>query len=359
MRFKPDIGRVRERLDAFWAMEMADRALISVVAPREPGAHISQFHNPEDLTGDKEALRRYWEDPQTIRDNNLRRLERTFLGGEALPAIFQNYGTSGHCNYFGAKPVYGNDTIWFDPVLEGLEDIDGAYTQVLLEKHIHIARYLAERSGDDYFVAMPDSTGTIDALGHLYGTENVLLDMLGDAQAVLHAIRVVNEGWRKTNEMFHQITSPVNGGGCHAWMHLLAPGRIQHLQCDMSVMFSPEMYERFVLPELIGQMDWCEYPIYHFDGVEQARHLDMLLSLDKLKGIQWTAVAGQPSAAHHLPLLRRMQKAGKRLIIMAPPEDIKPLLEGLSAKGLYLHCETGTVEEAQDLIRLTEHLSRE
>ena len=359
MRFKPDIDRVRERLDAFWAMEMADRALISVVAPKERGAHISQFHNPEDLTGDKEALRRYWEDPETIRINNIERLERTFLGGESLPSIFQNYGTSGHCNYFGAKPKYGNDTIWFDHTLESLEDIDGAYTEELLDKHLHIARYLTERAGDEYFVAMPDSTGTIDALGHLYGTENVLMDMISDPEAVLHAIEVVNDGWIKTNEMFHQISSGVNRGGCHAWMHLLAPGRIQHLQCDMSVMFSKEMYERFAMPELIRQMEWCEYPIYHFDGVEQVRHLDLLLSLDRLKGIQWTAVAGQPSAAHHIDILRRMQSAGKRLIVMAPPTDVKPLLEGLSAKGLYIHTQTDSMEEAQDLIRLTEELSKE
>jgi len=359
VRFKPDIGKVRERLSAFWAMEMADRALISVVAPKTPGAHISQFHNPEDLTSDREALVRYWEDPQTIRKNNIERLERTFLGGEALPVIFQNYGTSGHCNYFGAKPKYGNDTIWFDHTLESLEDIDGAYTETLLKKHLHIARYLADRAGDAYFLGMPDSTGTLDALGHLYGTENMLMDMVAEPEAVLHAIQVVNDGWARTNEMFYQIARDVNGGGCHAWMHLIAPGRIQHLQCDMSVMFSPEMYEKFVMPELIGQMEWCEYPIYHFDGAEQARHLDLLLSLEKLKGIQWTAVAGQPSAAHYLPILQRMQRAGKRLIIMAPPTDVQPLLEGLSARGLYIHTETGSAEEARDLIRLTERLSKE
>lgn len=359
MRFKPDIDRVRWRMEAFWANEMADRALISVVAPKYPGAHISQFHNPEDLTGQPEALRRYWEDPETIYRNNIKRLEDTFLGGESLPAIFQNYGTSGHCNYFGAKPKYGNDTIWFDPTLEDLGDIDDAYTEELLDKHLAIARYLTERAGDDYFVAMPDSTGTIDALGHLYGTENVLMAMMADPDAVTHAIDVVNDGWIKTNEMFYRITEALNGGGCHAWMHLLCPGRVQHLQCDMSVMFSPEMYRQFALPSLEKQMTWCEYPIYHFDGAEQVRHLDMLLSLEKLKGIQWTAVAGQPSAAHYLPVLQRMQKAGKRLIIMAPPEDVRPLLEGLSARGLYIHTEADNPEQAQALVRLCEEYSKE
>ncbi len=358
MRFKPDIDRVRGRLDAFWALEMADRALISVVAPRYPGAHISQFHNPRDLAADPEALRQYWEDPETIRRVNLERLNNTYLGGEALPIIFQNYGTSGHCNYYGAVPKYGNDTIWFDPVITDLAGLEAAYTEAPLYRHLRIAEYLGAHAGEDYFVGMPDSTGTIDALGHLYGTQRLLMDMAERPDAVKQAIFTVNQGWKKTNELFYQASRLLNRGGCHAWMHLLCPGRIQHLQCDMSVMFSPAMFEAFALDSLRDQMSWCEYPVYHFDGAEQARHLEMLLSLKRLKAIQWTAVAGQPSAAHFLPLLKRMQQAGKRLIVMAPPRDILPLLRGLSAKGLYLHTEAGSPEEAADLVRLAQANSK-
>lgn len=358
MRFKEDIDRVRERLYAFWECEAIDRACVSVVAPRGPGAPISMFQNPEQLQDRPEELRKYWEDPETIYRNNIRRLENTFLGGETLPVVFQNYGTSGHCNYFGAQPQYGNDTIWFDPVWDSLEEARTAYTEEPLRRHLEIARYLTERAGDDYFVGMPDSTGTIDALGHLYGTENVLLDMIAEPELVKEAVRIVNEGWIKTNEMFYQVSREHNGGGVHAWMHLLAPGRLTHMQCDMSVMFSPDMYRDFVMAELEQQMEWLEYPVYHFDGVEQERHLDLLLSLKKLKAIQWTAVAGQPSASHYLPILQRMQKAGKALIIMCPPSDIRPLLDGLSANGLYLHTETDTCEEARDVIRCVEQHSR-
>ena len=66
------------------------------------------------------------------------------------------------------------------------------------------------------------------------------------------------------------------------------------MQCDMSVMFSKEMYREFIVDELEQQMEWLEYPVYHFDGVEQEQHLDYILGLKKLKAIQWTHVAGQP-----------------------------------------------------------------
>lgn len=359
MKYKPDIDKVRQRLYAFWEREVIDRACICVVAPKKKGDHCSMFHNPQDQTGDSEGLLKYWTDPETIYKNNIARLERTYMGGDILPMVFQNYGTSGHCNYFGARPVYGNDTIWFDPVWDSLEDADGAYTEELLKQHLAIAAYLTEHAKDQYFVGMPDSTGTIDAIGHLYSSENVLMDMIEEPQLVKHAIDVVNQGWIKTNEMFYQTSREVNGGGAHAWMHLLAPGRLTHMQCDMSVMFSADMYEEFVLDELNQQMEWLEYPVYHFDGIEQEKHLVHLLALEKLKAIQWTHVAGQPSAGHFIPVLKRIQDAGKGLIIMAPPTDVPVLLEHLSAKGLYIHTDAEDEVQAEEIVRYVEKHSKE
>ena len=65
------------------------------------------------------------------------------------------------------------------------------------------------------------------------------------------AIRLINKAWVKTSELFYNATLDINEGGAHAWMHLLAPGRLNHMQCDMSVMFSPKMFEEFVVPEIV------------------------------------------------------------------------------------------------------------
>lgn len=359
MQFKPDIDEVRERLHAFWEREIIDRACVAVAAPWNKGDHISMFHNDRDLSDDSEALRRYWEDPDTILKNAIARMERTCFAGDALPMVYQNYGTSGHCRYFGAKPLYGNDTIWFDPVWESLEDVNSSYTEADLNMELDIARYLTEHAKDRFFVAMPDNCGTLDAIGHLYGTENVLIDMMVCPEELKEAGGQLDKAWVRTSELFYRISEEINGGGAHAWMHLLAPGRLNHMQCDMSVMFSPCMYEKFVIPELERQMEWLEYPVYHFDGIEQERHLSMLLDLSKLKAVQWTYVAGQPAPSNYLDVLKRIQKAGKSLIIMAPPGDIPILLDNLSARGLYLHTEAETAQEALEIVRYVEKNSKE
>ena len=99
-------------------------------------------------------------------------------------------------------------------------------------------------------------------------------------------------------------------------------------------------------------MKWMDH-FYHFDGVEQIRHLDILLGLKELEAIQWTCVDGQPPPTRYLDELRRIQKAGKRLVILHPEADvIETLSQELSSKGLLL------VTTAEDRLSAEELLGR-
>jgi hypothetical protein len=123
------------------------------------------------------------------------------------------------------------------------------------------------------------------------------------------------------------------------------------MQCDLSVMISPKMFERLVIPELEQQMEWLAYPVYHFDGIEQERHLSHLLGLPKLRAIQWTNVDGQAPPRAYMSVLKRIQAAGKNLILMTPAADVPELLENLTVTGLYLHCSAHAPDEADALVR--------
>lgn len=101
-------------------------------------------------------------------------------------------------------------------------------------------------------------------------------------------------------------------------------------------------------------MEWEEYPVYHFDGKEQINHLDHLLAQKELQMIQWTNVDGQESPAHFIPALKRMQEAGKKILVLTPASDIPSLLENLSSRGLYLHTYANSVDEANEIIHYVE-----
>ena len=65
------------------------------------------------------------------------------------------------------------------------------------------------------------------------------------------------------------------------------------LQCDFSYMISPAMFERFVMPDLAACCDALDHGFYHLDGKGEIRHLEMLLSLERLRGIQWIPATGR------------------------------------------------------------------
>lgn len=107
------------------------------------------------------------------------------------------------------------------------------------------------------------------------------------------------------------------------------------LQCDLAYMISPEMFERFVLPDLHACCAKLDESMYHLDGTRQLAHLDSLLAMEDLDGIPWIQGEGNPppaSKAWH-EVQGRVLKAGKRIQTYGSPEEILDLLRAVGGKG--------------------------
>ena len=101
-------------------------------------------------------------------------------------------------------------------------------------------------------------------------------------------------------------------------------------------MISPIAYKEFVEAELLAELEWLDASIFHLDGPGALTHLDALLEIPSLNGIQWCYGAGQPTAAYWIPVLKKIQNAGKLIYINAAPVDLDVLLEELKPEGLLL-----------------------
>jgi hypothetical protein len=140
------------------------------------------------------------------------------------------------------------------------------------------------------------------------------------------------------------------------WMSLWAPGRVVSSQCDMCAMISPAMFREFVVPELSDLYHHVDYGIYHLDGPDAIRHLDALLSIEKLHLIQWVPGArqGEPhfgDPLNWIPLFRRIQDGGKKVIIYPRPEQVKPLLDKIARDRVYLSVGCPDEATAQGVLR--------
>ena len=64
--------------------------------------------------------------------------------------------------------------------------------------------------------------------------------------------------------------------------------------------------------------------------------------------IQWTNVAGKPPVTDFIPVFKRIQKAGKGLLLFANFKQTEILLSELSSKGLYIIAGWAESEEEAD-----------
>ena len=181
-----------------------------------------------------------------------------------------------------------------------------------------------------------DIGGPTDILSHLRGPDKLCLDLLERPESVVRARKEVTKIWFQVyNELFDIVNEDLEGS-C-SWMGIWHPGRTYPLQCDFCCMISPKMFEDYVLPELVEQARGLDNVIYHLDGPGAIKHLDALLATPEIDGIQWIEGAGQKSAVHWMPLLKKIQKAGKLLNCWASHEEALIALEELSPQGLSLH----------------------
>ena len=349
----PNWAQKRERFEAFWDRKNTDRCCLAISVTKSGGQAV---YPDRPFTWEQ-----WYTDRQLIHEKMMNQCTQVDYLYESINARLLDLGTAGHCRFFGARPHYGDGTIWFSPVLQepnaGLLKFDNEEFQ----RQKQFTADLAKQAGDNYFIGMNDHCGIIDALAHLRGTENLLMDMVDEPEFVHAARDKITKVWIDTQKDFFEIIKDNNqGGSSHAWMHLWSPRRHLQLQCDYSCMISPAMFREFVMPELEETSAAFEHISYHLDGIEQLRHLDMILSVPGISNIQWTRVAGQPKTSANIEALIKIQKSGKGLVLFPDLDEVEFLLKHLDPRGVQLVI--GGVkdhEEAADIEKLAKKLAKE
>ena len=353
LKYKSNTKEALERTVAFWNRENTDRCNLSITVPRK---------NPKVIPPEREyTLKDRFTDPKCIMNRCLNNFEKNEYLYEAFPIARTQIGTSAHCSYFGSKATYESNSVWWSEVLDRPDASLLQFDEAAFERHKQFTRGVIEMSGDQCLVSMNDNCRCIDALAALRGTENLLTDMLAEPDFVHEALDRIIPIWKKTQNEFCDMLQEKNFGGSSLdWMGVWSPKRHVQLQCDFSVMISPAMYEEFVLPELEEMASAFDHCTYHLDGIEQIRHLDMILSVKKIEMIQWTWVAGQPKPAENIETLQKIQKAGKGLLLMPGSDlkDIEFLLKNLSPKGLQLTLWANSAEQAEAIEKMARECAK-
>jgi hypothetical protein len=154
------------------------------------------------------------------------------------------------------------------------------------------------------------------------------------------------------SEVIHGSIKQPDGSSAYRSFYLWGPGKIAKLQCDMSAMFSPEMFGEFAVPGLTEQCEWLDHSLYHLDGTQALCHLDQLLGIDGLDAVEWTPQAGIETGGspRWYDLYRRILTAGKSVqAVNVEPGEILPLLDAIGGRGVYLITQFGSEREAEEM----------
>jgi len=269
---------------------------------------------------------------------------------EAFPSMFINFGAGSMAAFVGATPQIQEHTVWFETPMEWdkvFESLTFNPDNIWWKRTQAITKAALDRLAGKAIVSMTDLGGALDILASLRRTEQLLMDLMLEPDKVKKACDLIIKLWQiYFDELSTIIAKKQFGTG--AWMGLWAPNRWYPLQCDFSAMISPAMFEEFVMPSLAEQCDRIDHTIYHWDGPNQIPHLDLLLSLEKLDGIQWVPGDGKPQGGDPgwWKLYQRIQAKKKRLVIADKVENLARLNGVLSPDGLLLQGWADTEEEA-------------
>lgn len=353
MLYKEDWDQARQRYLAWWNTDAVDRCGIKVTARRSDV-------KPKEIPSPETPLEMFT-DPDYVIPAAEERFRRTYFGGEAFPSLLVNLGPGSLASYLGTKPTFKWDTVWQEPWVKDWDDFlieepDENNRWWRLTCDLTAAACAAGR--DKYFVAISDLGGPTDVLSHLRENSRLCTDMIERSTQVLKARDKALQYWYNYYDALHFIIQKTHDGST-AWINLWSPGRSYALQCDFSCMISPKMFEKFVLPELYAQSKWLDHSIYHLDGPGALQHLDAILTIPDLHAVQWVPGAGQPGHDEWIPILQKIQKAGKSIIVYGPPDKLELFLSELSPRGLMYETRTNTVEEAEQLIKLAKKLSKD
>jgi 5-methyltetrahydrofolate--homocysteine methyltransferase len=292
----------------------------------------------------------------------------TYFGGDAIHSRFVNFGPGVQAAFFGAPYTITKDSVWFDlnPPIKNWDTIPDftMNREHELFKAIEAqTRALCAASGGRYGVSYTDIGGQYDILFSLRG-EDLLMDMLEYPEIILTAEDKLDDAFI---EYFNFLTGIIGPSGCGYtnWIPIMNDKPWYPIQCDLSVMLSPKQFEKFVLPALDKVGTAIGQTVYHLDGPEEIRHLDMLLSMKHVHAIQWV-----PLPTHRLPdgsyiqnfademsldVYRRSLKAGRKVIIYGTrPEQLQGIFDAVGTDGIFVQTWCGTRKDADALINCAE-----
>jgi len=329
-----DWARVRATHEQWWRGTLRRPLVVTTVGgypPDRPAPAMTRgaIEAAYDLAVPPEALVDAW-------DYQLAGLR---WAADGFPTVRPNLGPGCNTAWLGAHTAVTPATVWFSPPRD-LPPRDLRFrfdpAQPMWRRTLALYRAMLQRWQGQVCVGTCDLTPNLDILAAFREPQALLCDLLDEPEQIDRLVAESGEAFAQHFAGIHEVLQPANGGYTN-WVAIHSAEPFYTLQSDFSYMIGPAMFRRFVLPDLERHCRSLARSIYHLDGPGQLPHLDLLLALPELDGIQWIPGAGAPPITAWPEVFRRIRAAGKLAQFHGSLEDLRTIAEQVgSAQGLCL-----------------------
>jgi hypothetical protein len=285
--------------------------------------------------------------------------------GDEFAAFNANLGPEITATLLGADLVFGERSIWSRPVVDDVAEWDEIARRRprfdnVYWRTIEALTEAALDFADEWIVGLTDLHGSLDILAALRDPEQLCMDALDDPDrveaAALHAADVFVEAFERNYAQVAKAGMPAT-----CWLPAPHAGPAYPNSCDFWCMLGPDLAERLAMPTIRREIEPTERSIFHLDGPDALRHLDLLLELprSRLQAVQWAYGAGNGPASRWMDVYRRCLEAGRGVQVIAESAaDLIGVLETLGPRGLYFTLDAPLeLAAAEGLLREIERLA--
>lgn len=379
MRFKPNWNESRIKWENYWKRQNTGRPLMCVIARKPETEEAYQkalkekkkLYSPicqgTDATLPEELMYRDMEDKYQNAERMAARYRHfcethEFLA-ESFPNINADFGPGSMAGYVGAEITFNEDTVWFQHFVNSWDELPPLLFEPenkWWKKHYNLIKDIKDLAKGDFYIGMPDIMENIDVLASIRGSQEMIMDMIDEPEEVEKRIKQVSDIYfNYYNSFYELVKNDEDKGSCYTVFQIWGPGRTIKIQCDFAAMMSPANFRDFIVEPLRNQGKQVDNVLFHLDGRDMIRHLDVIMEIDEIDALQWTSGDYGPDGTFEewYTIYDKARAAGKSLWIKVYSggindwiKNVDRIVERYGSHSLFLHFPEMSKQEANQLL---------
>ena len=275
--------------------------------------------------------------------------------GETFPVFWPNLGPNVYAAFHGAELEYGEVTSWIQHCIHDWSDVRKlkfSRENVYFRKIEETTLMGLEKSAGRFLVGYTDLHGSLDCAADWRNPQRLCMDLIDCPDKVHELVALANENFLAVYDHYDAVLKS-HGHLSVTWMGIPSPGKMHIPSCDFTAMTAAADFCEFYLPSLLAEVAHTTHNVFHLDGKGMFRHLDRILEIPQIHAIQWVQGVGNDlPILQWLPVIKKIQAAGKGVVVDLQLDELEPLMGALKPDGLYLCLAAPEAVQAEVLKRL-------